>query len=131
MLKPWPNIRCWPLRSVRLDLVGVHHGLLLVRREDHHHVGPFGGLGGRDDFQAFLLGLGLRARVRLEADDEVLHAGLAQVERVGVALAAITNDCDLLRLDDREIGVGFVIDFHRRYPWQFGRPLRERPAFEN
>ncbi len=104
------------LARVRLDLVGIHHRLFFIGREDHHHVGPFGGLGGRDDFQAFLLGLGLRAGVRLEADDEVLHAAFTQVERVGVSLAAIANDGDLFRLDDRKIGVGFVVDFHRRYP---------------
>jgi len=47
-----------------------------------------------------------------QADDEVLYAALTQVERMGVALAAIADDGDFLRLDDREIGVGFVIDFH-------------------
>ena len=105
------------LAGVRLDLVRVHHGLLFVGREDHHHVSPFGGFGRRDDLEAFLFGLGLRSGVRLEAYDEVLHAALTQIERVGVALAAIADDGHFLGLDDAQIGVGFVIDFHRRSPW--------------
>ena len=35
-----------------------------------------------------------------------------EVERVGVSLRAVTHDGDLLALDEREVGVLVVIDFH-------------------
>ena len=131
MLKPWPNIRCWPLRvcgSISLAYITAcfSSGVRIIITSAHLAASV-----GVTTLRPSCSALGLRGGVRLEADDEVLHAALAQVERVGMALAAIANDGDLLRLDDREIGVGFVIDFHRRSPWQFGRPIRERPVIGN
>ena len=41
-----------------------------------------------------------------------LDAGIGQILGVGVALRAITNDGDFLALDQGEVGVLVVINFH-------------------
>src|SRR6266705_1675140 len=41
-----------------------------------------------------------------------LDPGLLQVLRVRVALRAVAEDGDLLALDERQVGVFVVIDFH-------------------
>ena len=61
-----------------------------------------------------LLGLGLlhAAGGLAQRDRHFLHAGIAQIERVGVALAAIADDGDLLALDQVQVGVAIVVDTH-------------------
>ena len=54
------------------------------------------------------LAIGLRAF--LEADDN-LDAGVAQVQRVGVALGAVADNGDLATLDDRQVCVVVVKHF--------------------
>ncbi len=44
--------------DVRRDLFGVDIGLRLVRRQDHHHIGPLGGVGHGVDLEPGLLRLG-------------------------------------------------------------------------
>ena len=46
------------LPHVGLQVVLPDAGLKLVRREQHHHIGPFGGFGHVHHLQARLLGLG-------------------------------------------------------------------------
>ena len=40
------------------------------------------------------------------------HAGIAQVLGMGMALAAITDDGDLLALDQADISIGIIINAH-------------------
>ena len=49
-----------------------------------------------------------------------LHAGVAQVQRVRVALAAVADDGHLLALDQVDVGITIVIDAHGMFP-QLGR----------
>ena len=102
---------------VRMQMIGVDLGLQLVGREHHHHVGPFGGLGHFHDLE--LLGLGLLDALRIlpQRHGNVLDAGIAQVERVRMPLAAIADDGDLFPLDEIEVRVTVVINTHRFYPW--------------
>ena len=51
-----------------------------------------------------------------QRDGDVLHAGIAQVQRVGMALAAVADDGHLLALDQIDVGVAIVIDAHHRPP---------------
>jgi hypothetical protein len=83
---------------------------VLVRREDHDDVGPFGSVGNVLDREACILRLGGRLGAVLQGDDD-LDAGIAQVERVGVALGTVANDGNLAALDDRQIGVVVVEHF--------------------
>ena len=45
-----------------------------------------------------------------------LHAGIAQVQRVGVALAAVADHGHLLALDQIDVGITIVIDAHVTFP---------------
>src|SRR6266404_4425919 len=51
-------------------------------------------------------------------------AGILQVQRVGMALAAIADDADLLALDEVQVGVAIVINTHGRSSWLAGRSAR-------
>ena len=61
-----------------------------------------------------LLGFGLlhASRGLAERDRDLLDAAVAQIERVGVALAAIADDGDLLALDQVQVGIAIVINTH-------------------
>ena len=94
--------------QVRRDL-GVVDGLLGgVRDEDHDHVGRLDRVGDVHDPQAGLLGEGAALGARREPDDDV-DAGLVEVQRVGVALAAVADDRDRLPGQRRRIGVVVVV----------------------
>ena len=102
--------------QVRLDLLGVDGALVLVRREDHHHVRLLHGVRNSGDLQALLLGTCPGGRANAETDGHV-NAGVAQVQRVGVALGAVADDGDLLGLDECEIGI--VVVEHFSHGWAF------------
>ena len=74
--------------------LGVDGALHLVGREDDDEVGLLDRVGHGGDRQALGLGLGLALAALGEADAHV-DARVAQVERVGVALAAVADDGDL------------------------------------
>ena len=95
------------LLEVRLDVLGVDAALHLVGREDDDEVGLLHGVGHGEDGQALGLGLGAALAALGEADAHV-DTGVAQVERVGVALAAVADDGHLASLDDAEVGVVVV-----------------------
>ncbi|MCY1374876.1 hypothetical protein D9M69_622470 [compost metagenome] len=97
--------------DVVVHFVLVHVGDLLVRQQDHDHVGALDGLGHFLDLQAGVGGLVPRRAALAQADRHV-DARILQVQRVGVALRAITDDGDVLALDQREVGVLVVKHFH-------------------
>ena len=79
--------------------VSVHVGLQLVRHQHHDDVGPFGGLGDVHDFDAFgFSAFCAEAEPGSKRDDDVLHARVPEVQRVGMALAAVADHGDLLDL---------------------------------
>ena len=100
--------------QVGADLLGVELGLALVGGEDHHHVGPFGDLGGRADFQAGLLRLADGLGGRLQADLH-LDAGILEVESVGVALGAVADDGYLLGLNQGQVGILIVVSLRHDF----------------
>ncbi|SJM35764.1 conserved hypothetical protein [Mesorhizobium delmotii] len=100
------------IADVRRDLGFVDVGLQLVWRRHHHQVGPCGGLRHAHHLEPVGLDLLGGCRAGLEADGDILDAGVLEVERVRPALAAIADDGDLLALDQVEIGVAIVIDTH-------------------
>ena len=95
--------------DVRLDVVLPDALLILVRGQDHDHIGFGSGFRNALDLQALFLGELHGLRVRTQADDDI-DTGVTQVERMRVALRAVTDDCDLLAVEDREIAVVFVPD---------------------
>src|SRR5215203_786859 len=89
--------------------------LELVGREDDDDIGPRRGIRDAPDLESGLLGLGGRLRALLQPDDD-LDTGIAEVLRVRVALRAVTDDRDLLALDEREVRVLVVVDLsHVRF----------------
>ncbi|GBD46011.1 hypothetical protein HRbin41_00830 [bacterium HR41] len=92
------------------DLALPGLGLVLVRDQDHHHVAGAGGVGDVENAQTLALGFGARRRAWPQADDNV-DAGVAQVQRVRVALRPVADDRDGLTFELAEIGV-LVVD-HR------------------
>ena len=94
--------------QVRGD-VGVVDGLLgRVRHEDHHDVRGLDGVRDVRHAQAGLLRQRTALRARGEPDDDV-HAGLVEVQRMGVALAAVADDRDGLPLEGRRVRVIVVV----------------------
>jgi hypothetical protein len=90
--------------------------LLGVRGEDHDQVRFACGLRRRHHPQTLLRGLGPALRALGQADPHV-DAGIAQGQRVRVALAAVADHRDLAALDDRQVGVVVVIDVHTHDGW--------------
>jgi hypothetical protein len=80
---------------------------VLVGREDHDQVGLLRGLARGEDAQALGLGLVAALRPGLQPDPDV-DAGVAQGQRVGVALAALADHRDVLALDQAQVGVVVV-----------------------
>ncbi len=97
---------------VGMQMVAVDLGLQLVGREHHHHVRPLGGLGHLHDLELLALGLLDALGTLAQRDRHVLDAGIAQVERMGMALAAVADDDDLLALDQVDVRVAIIIDTH-------------------
>ncbi len=102
--------------DVRLDVVGPDGALVLIRSQDHDDVGLGGGFRNGLDFQTLLLGVFDGLGGRTQADDDV-DAGVAQVQRVGVALGTVTDDGDLLAFEDREITVVLIPDLCSHDVW--------------
>ena len=70
----------------------------------------------RHDLQPLGFGLLRRRRARPQADGNVLRPRVAQVQRVGMALAAVADDGNLLVLDEIDVAIAIVVDAHSRFP---------------
>src|SRR5438093_235140 len=97
-----------------LDLALEHLALALVGQQDHDHARHLGGLVDGRHAEPVLLGLRPALGALVEPHHDVL-AGVLEVQRVAVALAAVADDRDLPALEQAEIGVRVVVDF-RRHP---------------
>ena len=94
------------------DVGVVDFGLQFVGRQHHQHVGPFGGLGDGHDLYALAFGLLGGGGAGAQRDGDVLDAGIAQVQHMGVALRAVADHGDLLALDQIDVGIAIVINAH-------------------
>ena len=105
-------------RAARLhlacDFVRIDRGLMLVRREDHENIGPFGGFGYGLHGEARAFGLLCRGRAFAQRNDNFADTAVAQVLRMGMTLAAISDDGDLLVLYQLLVAIGIVVDLHVR-----------------
>jgi hypothetical protein len=99
------------LGEPRLDLLVVDLGAHLVRHEHHDDVGLAGSLGGVENRQPLLDRLVARGAFGAESHAHI-HAAVAQVERVGVALASESDDRDLAAPKRAQVRVAIVINFH-------------------
>src|SRR5215831_13337893 len=98
--------------QVGAQVVAVDVALQFVRREHHDHVGPFGGLRHLEDLELLAFRLLDALRALAQRDRDFLDAGITQVKRMGVALAAIAHDRYLLAFDQIQVSVAVVIYAH-------------------
>ena len=98
------------------DMVAIDIGLQFVGRQHHHHIGPLRGFGDLHHLELLALGLFDALRTLAQRHNDLFDAGIAQVERMGVALAAIADDGDFLALDQVQVGVAVVVNTHGSYP---------------
>ena len=99
------------LLDIGLDIVGVHATDLLVRQQNHHDVRRAHGVGYFSDLQAGFFNFRPRGAAFTQAHHH-LDAAVVQVLRVGVALAAIADDGNGFALDQAQVAVFVVINFH-------------------
>ena len=100
--------------QVRLDFGGIDLALHLVRQQNHDHVCFFHGIRHGFHRQALFLGLSPGGGAFAQAHDHV-DPRIAQVQRVGMTLRAVTNYGHLLRLNERQVSVVFVINFRHDF----------------
>ena len=98
--------------QIGVQVFGIDGGLMLIGRQDHQDVGPLGRFLVAQHLETGTFRLLGGGRTLAQGDGHILHARITQVLRMGVALAAITEDGDLLVGDEVQVGIGVVIDFH-------------------
>ncbi len=106
MLSPWAKASaapCFmlPLRSFSQIAAWCSSGARIIRMSAQPAASLFA-----QHLEAGAFGLLGRGRAGAQRDRDVLHAAVAQVLRMGVALAAVADDGDLLAGDQVQIGVG-------------------------
>ena len=93
-------------------VIAVDVALQFVRREHHHHVGPFGRFRDFHDLELFAFGLFHAGRGLAQRNRNFFHAAVTQIERVSVALAAVSDNGDLLAFDEVQVSVAIVVNTH-------------------
>src|SRR5262245_43363072 len=107
-----------PWLQIWADFLAIDRRLRLIWCQDHDHIGRLHGIGDRHDFEPALLCLA--PRTAFAQADHDRHATFFHVERMGMALAAVTDDGDFLVRDLLKIGIFVVINLHRRLPMEKG-----------
>ena len=95
-------------KHVLLDGLPVHFGLQVVGNQHHYDVRLLRDLGNHADLQTVRFSLGDAAAALVQADHHVQPV-VVQVERVSMALAAVTDYAEGLAVHQRHIGVRFVV----------------------
>ncbi len=89
-------------------------GLELIGDQHHDDVGPFGRLGGVQNFKPGLLGSFI-ALGALGLGDDYLKAAVTQVLGMGVSLAAVADNSDDLILQQCHIRIFFIINLRHGF----------------
>src|SRR5690606_4151425 len=97
--------------QIRLQLFLVQLALEFVRGQDHYQVSSSNCGGDISHFQAVGFSFGDRRRTGTQTDSDI-YTGVLEIARMSVALGAITDDGDLFALDNGEVAVFVVINFH-------------------
>src|SRR5262249_12748403 len=93
--------------------------------------GPLGGLRRRQNRELGVFWLRGGGRAGAERDLALADAAVAQVLRMGVALAAITDDDHLLALHQVHVGITVIVNAHRSIlSSRRARPAAERAVLE-
>ena len=95
---------------MHIFLVGV--GLQFIGHGEHDQVAPSGRFGDAHDLEPLGLGFSGAGRTGAQCHHDIPGAAVAQVQRMGMALAAIAQNGDLLVLDQVHIAIAIIIDAH-------------------
>jgi len=93
---------------MRFDSALIEIALNVVWNQDHHGVGGLRGIRRGEDAQTRRCCFDT-ALARFWEPDHHIETRVAQIQRVGVALAAVANDCDCLSFEEADVAVLFVI----------------------
>src|SRR5690606_34520679 len=103
--------------SARLDVLGnlvaVNLSNVFVGQQDHDDVSALDGFGHFLNFQASVLGFAPGSAAFAQTHNHI-HAGLVQVQGVGVALRTVADDGNGLAFDQGKITILVVENFHFR-----------------
>ncbi len=102
--------QCRAFLEAGLDLL-VDGADILIRQQDHDEIGVLHGVGRLLHIEAGLLGL-VPGSTALAQADRHLDAGILEVERMGMALRTVTENRDFLALDQTQVCVLVVKNFH-------------------
>ena len=97
--------------DIGLDVVLVHLGDVFVRQQNHDQISGLDGIVDFHDLEAGLADLVPRSAALAQADHDV-HAAFVEVLSMGMALAAIADDGNGLALDQAQVTVLVVKNFH-------------------
>ena len=101
------------LLEIVFEVIAIDVALQLVRGEQHHHIGPFGGIGDGLHLKPHSFRLLGRGEIRAQGDTDLFDARESlQVQGMRMALASIADDRDFLALDKINIGIEIIIDAH-------------------
>ena len=96
--------------EVGSDMLAEGGGLLFIRDQDHHDIRLGRGFSYGCDFQAGCFGFGPGFAALVQADGDI-DAAFLQVERVGMALAAVTDNGDFAVEHEIPVGVLIIVEF--------------------
>ena len=100
--------------QVRRNVLLIEIALNVIGREDHDHLGLLCRFGGVENLQAGGFRFGAALASRRQADN-YLKSGIAQVQCMRVALAAVADDGDLPTFERLGVSILFVKAFWHRY----------------
>src|SRR3546814_16807368 len=96
------------------DLIAIDFGNVFVGQQDHDQIGNLDCFSHFLNLQAGVCRLVPGGAAFAQADDHI-DAGFVQVERVRVALRAVTDDGQSFALDQGQVTIFIVHKFHLRY----------------
>ena len=97
------------LGQVGLNAFLVQLGLLFIVDQNHDHVAGLGSIGGRHDFQSCSFGLCPALGAVVQTDNHI-HTGIAQIQRMGMALGAVSDNRNRFAFQFGQITVLLIID---------------------
>ena len=98
--------------QVVMHVFFVGLGLQFIGHGEHDQVAPGGGLGNAHHLQAFAFGFFGRGRALAQGNNHILGARIAQVQRMGVALAAIAQNGHFFVFDQVNVAIAVIIYAH-------------------
>ena len=100
------------LFQIRRQMIPVQSALQFIRSQNHDNIRPSCGFGRRHDLELGVFRFDRARAACAQTDNDIFDSAVAQILRVGMSLAAITDDGDFLALDETEIGVFIIINLH-------------------